>query len=89
MKRCNLITNGHLTKNVFLSDMCYESFMQRASLLELYQKEKPSFFQRIYFSKSNQYQPVKTGIIQHFDYDAIKMSDEESDLEANQDYDTL
>ena len=55
-KKCNIKCIAPLSKNHFLQEEHYESFIKRASDLGLYELEKKTFFQNI-FLKTDTYIP--------------------------------
>ena len=58
IKHCDFRCTKAITKDMFLNDEMYESFMDRACILGLYKKQKLSIFDKLFHLKE-QYIPVE------------------------------
>lgn len=59
IKKCDIKCIKPVTRDMFINDEMYDSFMSRAVELGLYKKIKPTFFQKVHFLPYEKYIPVK------------------------------
>ena len=67
IKHCDFRCIKPVTKDMFINEIMYESFMSRACELGLYKKEKVNLFQK-YVTKKEKYVPVKIENDNTFEY---------------------
>lgn len=59
IKKCNFVCTKPVTREMFLNNQMYESFMARAVELGLYKKQEKNFKQLIGLEKYQKYVPIK------------------------------
>ena len=59
MKHCDFRCTKPVTRDLFLDDKMYETFMRRACELGLYKMQKFSIIDRIFYSKREKYVPIE------------------------------